>query len=85
MYQVVHTVGESLPRDGKFLPLGGVHQLLSDAMEDRKLSGDLIIVAETREIVQDQCWLFPWEKLDHECYVRRMMRKDSAFSTETNQ
>lgn len=39
----------------------------------RNMSGDLVVDSDFK-IVQDDCWLFDWEKKDEGCYARKNMR-----------
>lgn len=45
----------------------------------RKLSGDLVFDLDTGEIVQDDAWLFQWEREDPECYARRCMKMQKVL------
>lgn len=44
---------------------------LADAARARSVSGDLVFDESTGEIVQDDSWLFPWERDKPDCYARR--------------
>ena len=38
----------------------------------RVTSGDLVVDMLTGKVVEDDAWLFDWEKTDPTCYARRM-------------
>ena len=77
MYQVVFTRGYSHPWEQDFTPVGPVHLSLAAAIQDRKLSGDLVIDPVTLRVVQDPAWLFPWERTRPDCFAQQMMRSDA--------
>jgi len=51
----------------------GNYPNLGAAAMARKMSGDLIF--EDGKIVDDECWLFGWEKNDPSSYARRKIRE----------
>lgn len=46
---------------------------LLSAKEQRKASGDLVVFHGTDRIVQDDNWLWDWEKRSVDCYAREKM------------
>jgi hypothetical protein len=60
---------------------GLVHQAptIAECGQYRMMAGDLVFNAETKEIVQDDSWLFPWEREDANCYARRKMAQKTTL------
>ena len=48
---------------------------LEEAGRKRAVSGDLVVDSNNR-VVQDESWLFDWEKQQPDCYARRAMKAD---------
>lgn len=55
-------------------------QTLAEIASKRTMSGDLIFCQETKEIVQDDSWLFSWEKKDPDCYAQRKISSKAVLS-----
>jgi hypothetical protein len=47
---------------------------LEEAEKLRVVSGDLVVWADTHEVVKDPAWLFDWERKDPNSYAMRAMR-----------
>ncbi len=50
---------------------------LEEAKAARKVSGDLIVHRRTHLVVDDESWLFDWEKSDPNYYARKAMKYDA--------
>lgn len=44
---------------------------LADAAAARQISGELVVDETTGLPVDNDCWLFEWEKLDSNCFAQR--------------
>ena len=53
---------------------------LESAREARKVSGDLVVDLRTGLVVDNEDWLWDWEKNDPTCYARRAMEMDRTFA-----
>ena len=47
---------------------------LMECIRARFVSGDLILDSKDR-VLQGKGWLFPWERLDPDCYAQRMQKE----------
>jgi hypothetical protein len=47
---------------------------LEQACAKRVMSGDLVVEESSSRVVDDDSWLFEWEKADSSCYARRAMK-----------
>lgn len=54
------------------------HLAKEDVAFKRAASGDLVIDECTGKVVQEDWWLFEWEKAEPECYARRAQRFDNT-------
>lgn len=45
------------------------HATLEEASKARSLCGDLIFDSETNQIVENDCWLWDWEKENQKSYA----------------
>lgn len=79
MYIVGH--GFDLPDGNVKIP--SIRQLVAYTVDEarslRKMGDDLVFVAESGEILQDDAWLFDWEKEDPLSYARQKLRSSSKM------
>lgn len=78
MYEVHYRRWFDTPDDYSVV---GTAKTIEEAAKLRQVSGDLVVHADTHEIVIDgfqfpwpSLWLFPWEQIDYDCYARRAIR-----------
>lgn len=79
-YSVVFTRGFNLPRERDFVVVASGFPTVKDAVFGRKMSGDIVVDADTLRIAQSPIWLFAWERQDDSCYARRMQGLDLTVS-----
>ena len=65
-------------RDKAYI-LEGTFSSQEEVIQQRKLSGTLVYDADTRKIVKEDWWLFPWEKEQEGCYARRAQAEDPSL------
>lgn len=53
---------------------------LNEIARIRGVSGDLVFNESTKEIVQDDTWLFSWERESPKCYARRHMDRKAVIA-----
>jgi len=66
------------PDEGHGLPKATVFAVcdtLEQARHARIVSGDLVVHAETLEIVENPEWLWWWERKNYQCYAQRAIGK----------
>ena len=47
---------------------------LEKAKEARKVSGDVVVYWQSKEIVKSQDWLWDWEKINPNCFAQRAIK-----------
>jgi hypothetical protein len=61
LYEIIYR--KDGPYQGKYqYALIGKANSLEEAREKRKVSGDIVVWADTHKVVQDPTWLWEWEK-----------------------
>lgn len=60
-----------------------------EALLHRKVSGQLLVYSGTTDVVENDSWLWDWEKKDYKCYAARnvaMARGDyDAYALERSE
>lgn len=51
------------------------HNTIEQAMRARKVSGDVIVHANTSHVVANMGWLWEWERKDFKSYAHRIVAK----------
>lgn len=71
MYEIHFRRWHNTPRDFSRV---GVATTLDEAREKRCMSGDLVVHADTHQVVKSPEWLWDWEKQDPDSYAQRAIR-----------
>ena len=68
MYAIHHRKNYDTPKSFVVIAAASFRE---EAIQQRKMSGDLLIDLSSMKIDTKTDWLFPWEENDPQCYAQR--------------
>lgn len=77
VYVLHHRRGFNTPKEFIIVGSHWFFTNLEDAKAAREVSGDLVVNRRTGKVVNDEAWLWDWEKAKPDCYARKAMLHDN--------